>query len=317
MRSHGWNLNRTLGICVILVPAISISPAAVWSSTSQELATGTQSRSTMGNGLGGEDAACIRCHKDTVGRLLDNPHENHWTAARATSILCAECHGPGAAHIQSGGAKSTIFNPAAATASEVSGVCLKCHAGKHVVFQRSAHGRRDVSCLRCHSMHAPHESRHLLTSAQPELCFQCHDELKPLFAAPFRHKVMEGLILCTDCHEPHGSFGEQLQRSPAQQDLICTKCHTEVARPFRFEHAIIRTEGCSACHLPHGGANSHLLNRANVNTICLLCHFPPQMSSTGASLVHAHDPTAKGQICIDCHAEIHGSNENPVFLNKK
>jgi predicted CXXCH cytochrome family protein len=90
-----------------------------------------------------------------------------------------------------------------------------------------------------------------------------------------------------------------------------------VARPFEFEHAIIKTEGCTACHSPHGGPNSHMLNRARVNTICLLCHFPPQISSNGHSLVQAHDTTAKGQPCTNCHADIHGSDMSAVFLKKK
>ena len=278
---------------------------------------GGQSGLTAAVNLTREDGACARCHKEVTRSFADKPHVKEHGASRGSSMPCAECHGPGATHIESGGDKSKILNPATAPARQVSNICLKCHAGKHVIFDRSAHARANVSCVRCHSIHASHEYRHLLTTPQPELCFECHDEQRPQFSAISRHKVVEGLILCTDCHEPHGSFGEQHQRSPVQQDMICTKCHTEVAGPFEYEHAIIKTEGCSACHLSHGGPNSHMLNRATVNTICLLCHFPSPISSTGQSLVHGHEVPTKGQNCIDCHVEIHGSNENPDFLKKK
>lgn len=277
----------------------------------------THPKSPAATGISSDAAACARCHKEIVTSFARSPHASQADLAHLAGMSCAECHGPSEAHIQSGGDKSKIVNLAGAPAEQVNDICLKCHAGKHVTFQRSAHGRSDVGCVRCHSIHAPHESKHLLTAAQPDLCFQCHDEQRAQFSAPFRHRVLEGLILCTDCHEPHGSFGEQLQRSPTQQDLICTKCHTEVAGPFEHEHAILKTEGCSACHVPHGGSNSHMLNRANVNTICLLCHFPPPISSREESLVQAHDLTAKRQTCIDCHVEIHGSNESAVFSKKK
>jgi DmsE family decaheme c-type cytochrome len=292
--------------------------AATQSNTNAEGSTGARAGLTAAGDAGKSDEACVRCHEKVVRGFVSNPHASIGQAPHGPSrVTCTSCHGSGEAHIESGGDKSKIFNPTEAAAGQVNDICLKCHAGGHAIFERSAHGRSGVNCVRCHSIHAAHEPKHLLRIAQPELCFQCHEDQRSQFFQTFRHKVTEGVILCTDCHEPHGSFGEQLQRFPTQQDIICTKCHTEMAGPYKFEHDIVKAEGCIACHFPHGGPNGHMLNRAMVNTICLLCHFPQQISSTGESLLHAHDTTAKGPLCTDCHAEIHGSNVSSTFLKNK
>lgn len=311
MRSHGWNHEWALVICLVLLGVMVLCPIvmAAPANTNEEKSAGNRASLRAADDPVREDAACARCHENVAKGFVNDPHASQ-------GVTCAGCHGPGEPHIQSGGDKSKIFNPTEASARQVDDSCLKCHAGKHAVFERSAHGRSNVSCVRCHSIHAARAPEHLLTIAQPNLCFQCHDEERSQFSEPFRHRVLEGLILCTDCHEPHGSFGEKLQRSPTQQD-ICTKCHTEMAGPFEYEHAIVKAEGCTACHFPHGGPNAHMLDRARVDTICLLCHFPSRISSTGESLVQGHDPTLRGQFCTDCHADIHGSNVSTVFLKKK
>ena len=39
---------------------------------------------------------------------------------------------------------------------------------------------------------------------------------------PFHHKVEEGLLTCSDCHNPHGTFGRKSLSASVQQDAICT-----------------------------------------------------------------------------------------------
>ena len=50
--------------------------------------------------------------------------------------------------------------------------------------------------------------RSLLMKPQPELCYTCHLQQKPEFAMPFHHRVNEGLVQCSDCHNPHGTVLE-------------------------------------------------------------------------------------------------------------
>ena len=260
-----------------------------------------------------DTAVCATCHKEVVKNFDSNPHSGARMPG-GKGVTCESCHGPGKAH-EEGGDVASIFDPATATAKDVDEKCQVCHGGRHVNFERSSHGKGNVSCAGCHSVHAAVAPKHLLKLAQPELCYQCHNDIKPQFSMPFRHKVAEGLIQCTDCHDAHGDDRESQRHTSAWQFAVCTKCHAAMAGPFVYEHAAVKAEGCTACHFPHGGANPKLLTQANVNTICLQCHSPSLNSMTGQPAVPAHSHSAQGQSCTSCHSNIHGSNESNAFLN--
>lgn len=256
-----------------------------------------------------EPHACAKCHSELVKSFAGNPHAGH----AKTAVSCASCHGSGAAYVQSNGARSAIFDPAEATARQVDDMCLGCHAGAHAASEHPVHG--NVSCIGCHSIHAAGAPVHMLKVVETELCYQCHSEIKPKFSMSFHHKVGEGLIICTDCHDPHDTSKRKLLRSPSQQQTVCTTCHTEAAGPFVYEHPAIKAEGCTACHVAHGGSNPHLLNRASVDTICQQCHLPPPKPMTGVPDVH--NPATQTKFCTDCHTDIHGSNVSPVFATER
>jgi DmsE family decaheme c-type cytochrome len=150
----------------------------------------------------------------------------------------------------------------------------------------------------------------LLKASRPVLCYQCHADVKPSFSMPFHHKVNEGLVKCSDCHDVHGTFNANNVKSTADQNLICTKCHAETRGPWVFEHAAVKGEGCTGCHTPHGSQNPRLLNVANINQLCNQCHSP-----VAAATVHGINAgSADRPPCINCHTMIHGSNLNPAFL---
>jgi DmsE family decaheme c-type cytochrome len=191
---------------------------------------------------------------------------------------------------------------------------MKCHqfSEEHSNFARSRHNTNQVNCVSCHSMHRAKEKDFLLTSKQPQLCYSCHLETKPDFSRPFRHRVNEGLMKCTDCHNAHGGFLMRQLRSTPTQDAVCFKCHAEKAGPFVFEHAAVRIEGCVICHTPHGSSNPRLLKRAQVNLLCLECHT---LSGGGLAPVGPnHDQSQKYVSCTLCHVTIHGSNTSAVFF---
>jgi len=276
-------------------------------------ANSSQAAAAPGEFVGQE--TCATCHDEVAKGFAGNPHSKLAEEHGKTGVTCEGCHGPGKAHVDGGGDATKIFNPAKATTKEVDAKCLGCHQGQHANFERSAHGDANVSCIGCHSIHVGEDKERLLKVSQPNLCFQCHTDVKPQFNMPFHHKVEEGLVKCSDCHDPHGTFNKKNLRSSSQMDLVCTKCHTETAGPFVYEHAVVKTEGCTACHFPHGGPNPRLLNRATVNTICLQCHSPSPNFSTGLPIGPAHNQAVQYQSCTICHASIHGSNTNAVFFN--
>jgi DmsE family decaheme c-type cytochrome len=257
--------------------------------------------------VGGE--VCATCHEEVTKKFEGNPHTKLAAQHGTAGVNCEGCHGPGGAHVEGGGDITKIFNPAKATAKEVDAKCLTCHASAHPNFDRSPHAKANVSCLGCHNIHASKEEP-LLKAAQPTLCFQCHTDVKPAFDMPFHHKVNEGAVKCSDCHDAHGTFGNNNLKSTADQNAICTKCHTETRGPFVYEHAAVKAEGCMGCHTPHGSQNARLLNMPSINTLCNQCH-----SRVANATVHGmgagSDELAP---CTSCHTYIHGSNINAAFL---
>lgn len=304
----GWlsglrvSLMVLLGAGALSVTALAAPPSAAKSA--QEPSKGATHAEFVGS------ETCASCHEQVTKNFATNPHSKmalmHGNANGAT---CENCHGAGSEHVAGGGDVTKIFNPAKATAKDVDEKCLSCHAGAHPDFERSPHAKANVSCIGCHDIHGSKQEA-LLKAPQPTLCFQCHADQKAQFNMPFHHRVEEGLVKCSDCHDPHGTFGNSNLKSTADQNLICTKCHTDVRGPFVYEHAPVKAEGCTSCHSPHGSENARLLNMPNINVLCNQCH-----SAVAAGTVHGQGQGSSDSIpCTSCHTYIHGSNINPAFL---
>lgn len=260
------------------------------------------------------ESTCATCHDDEAKNFSSNPHSKLALMHSGKGVTCESCHGPGKAHSETGDA-AKIFNPGKASVTKADALCLTCHAGAHPNFLRSPHAKANVGCLSCHSVHASVKEAAtarplLLKASQPQLCFQCHADVKASFSMPFHHRVNEGLIQCSDCHDAHGAFSSNNLRSTADQNAICTRCHTETRGPFVFEHAAVKSEGCVGCHTPHGSQNARLLNMPSINTLCNQCHSP-----VAGDTIHGMNAGSQElQPCTSCHTFIHGSNVNPAFL---
>lgn len=259
---------------------------------------------------------CKTCHEDIYKAFEISPHWKTTLKRRASEAQgCEACHGPGKAHVEGGGDKSKIFSSAGAPPDQASQHCLSCHryGEEHANFDRSLHNVNSVSCVACHSAHHPKVAQYLLVQKQPELCYSCHTEIKQDFSRPFRHRVEQGLVQCTDCHNQHGGFLTTQLRSTVAQDQVCFKCHADKAGPFSFEHEPVKTEGCQACHSPHGSTNPRLLKRAQVNLLCLECHTLTQDPGP-AAIPSFHNQSQKYSACTLCHPTIHGSNFDRFFM---
>ena len=259
---------------------------------------------------------CRSCHEEIYKGFEKTPHwkttlKKHESGAEG----CEACHGSGKAHVEAGGDKTKIFRFGDADPAAASKRCLSCHeyGEEHANFARSQHNINQVSCVSCHSPHHAKEAQFLLVQKQPGLCFSCHTETKQDFSRPFRHRVEQGLVQCSDCHNQHGGFLTKQLRSTAAQDQVCFKCHADKAGPFSFEHEPVKTEGCEACHTPHGSTNPRLLKRASVNLLCLECHTLT-LDSGAPAIPSFHNQSQKYQACTMCHPTIHGSNFDAFFM---
>jgi len=261
--------------------------------------------------------ACKECHSEIYSNFANTPHWKTSFDARggAAGKGCESCHGPGREHVQSGGDPAKIVSFRGAERGKVVERCLACHQYglEHGNFLRSAHKSSAVICLDCHSAHHFTQPDFLLVKPQPDLCYGCHAEQQAEFSRPYHHRVDEKLIRCTDCHNQHGGpMGRQL-RTSAAQNAVCLNCHTETAGPFVYEHAPLRAEGCTSCHVAHGSVNPRMLKVSEVNLLCLSCHTVTFGSMT-RDAPGFHDQSAQFQACTLCHTSIHGSNFSRGFF---
>jgi DmsE family decaheme c-type cytochrome len=260
---------------------------------------------------------CKTCHEDIYNSFEKTPHwKTTYDSRRGAAFQgCEACHGAGADHVNGGGDKTKIFTFKNVDPEKISERCLTCHVygEEHSNFDRSAHNTNNVTCIDCHSPHHAKESQYLLKAKQPDLCYGCHLDVRSAFNKPFHHRVNEGLVRCTDCHNQHGGFLTKQLRSTAAQDAVCFKCHVDKAGPFVFEHAAVAAEGCVACHTPHGSSNPRLLKRSQVNLLCLECHTLT-LDSGVPGAPSFHNQAQKYQACTMCHTQIHGSNFDRFFF---
>ncbi|MFN8939635.1 MAG: DmsE family decaheme c-type cytochrome [Acidobacteriota bacterium] len=274
---------------------------------------------------------CRGCHPDISAAFFRNPH---FKTANNSKLPfedkgCESCHGPGKAHIEAKGDKSKIVAFSQLQPKQTLDACLACHSRQisRANIRRSSHTTADVVCTNCHSVHKSATPKQLLARPQTDLCYSCHSNVQAQFSMPVKHRVNEGFMQCSDCHNPHGSDAPTWRMSARprmmahglQNEEPCLKCHVDKRGPFVFEHAALRVDGCASCHLPHGSMNARLLKRPQVFTVCLECHngaasFGRQ--NDGIQITPAtHSLTdPKYQNCTLCHSRIHGSNANGSFL---
>jgi DmsE family decaheme c-type cytochrome len=263
---------------------------------------------------------CKDCHAGQFNSFFKTAHSKLVTLGNqpADKQGCESCHGPGKAHVEAGGDKALIRTFANESSKKISETCLQCHAGReeHNNYRRGEHWRNDVGCIDCHAPHATDVSPlKMLAKVEQKLCLDCHNETKGQFLRPFHHRVIEGAMKCSDCHNPHGGFEQKQARVATGTDAACVKCHTDKQGPFVFEHAPLKIEGCTACHTPHGSSNPKLLKRNNIAQLCIECHSDIGSIGTIPNTPSFHNlATARFQNCTTCHVKIHGSNVDHVFF---
>lgn len=308
-----------LGLLLLLPIVAWAADSAKQNQQTKPATTSSESTAVPGATYVGSDV-CKSCHQELYDKLGPTAHSHllpeKTTIGGVESHGCESCHGPGSAHVEGGGDKTKIRRFETLKPEQASAVCQSCHqAGDRSNFHRSSHLEDGVGCTSCHTVHSAKVKSALLQAPSPSLCFGCHNEVKAEVSRPYRHRVVEGLVQCSDCHNEHGGFMPHQLRTSAEQDQVCFKCHAEKRGPFVYEHLPVKTEGCTACHTPHGSTNPRLLKVSNVNVLCLQCHTlslgnMPSQPPIGP----AHNQAQKYQACTMCHQFVHGSNFSEVFF---
>lgn len=271
----------------------------------------------------GGSATCLGCHNaDPVNNIL---HAAHWVKGDprtpAAQHECESCHGPSRTHVEgfdSGGfvEPAIVFKGPHVSPVEVrNGACLGCHQdATRMNWEGSPHQRNDLACANCHTIHAPKD---LVRERQTQaaVCFRCHVQQRAESFEYSHHPMREGIVICSDCHNPHGSAGpKQLKEFSVNE--TCYNCHADKRGPMLWEHQPVR-ENCLNCHTPHGSTEARLM-KERMNFLCSSCHSAVSNNSGGA-FGGAHSIPgnlgapfvaylANQRTCLNCHSQVHGSN---------
>ncbi len=261
---------------------------------------------------------CLQCHGDLEEKYKKTIHAKVFTEANARTPLalrgCEACHGPGKVHVDAGGGKGVgdmiPFRRETPQAIErENAVCLTCHEkGKRTYWQGSPHQSRDLACTNCHKVMEKVSDRFQLAKGEVvEVCAQCHLVRRSQTFRNAHMPLREGKITCTSCHNPHGTITKSLLPENSINDN-CYKCHADKRGPFLWEHPPV-LESCANCHDPHGGVREKML-KLSLPRLCQQCHIESRHPT------EARLPTNKlviGRACVQCHANIHGSNHPSGF----
>jgi DmsE family decaheme c-type cytochrome len=278
------------------------------------------------------DAVCTRCHDESEATpILSIYQTKHGVKGDARTPNCQTCHGESEKHVRGdmNGKTRTppdvVYKKGVYTISddkERSAQCLTCHKGKtRANWEGSQHQNNQVACNSCHVVHAPADKvrdRQLQTA----VCYTCHKEQRADSHKISTHPIAAGKVICSDCHNPHGSVGPKLLKKNTVTET-CFTCHAEKRGPFVFEHPPV-AEDCTNCHTAHGSNITPLL-KSRPPFLCQECHDGTHASQTpvgpnAAGLQGGLGPTSAsgaalypsnnniGSSCMNCHRQVHGSN---------
>ena len=304
-----------------LLPATAQAPAAAGAAPAAA-APATPAPAFAGGG----EQTCLKCHSTDakVVPILQTPHavkgDPH---APFGQDGCESCHGPSAAHVATRANEPAIVfkGPAISSVDAMNKACLSCHDnGLRMNWPGSQHQTSDTACVSCHTIHVKKDPV-LKKETQPEKCFTCHSQQRAESFELSHHPIREGKVVCSDCHNPHGSPGPKLLKEFTVNDT-CYTCHADKRGPFLWEHEPVRDD-CTICHSPHGSTQTRLL-KERAPFLCTNCHnegghqaalFSGSVTpGIGAQTLNVR---MMGRGCVNCHSQIHGSNsQGGSFFNR-
>ena len=289
-----------------LLLVLSLIPAAIMTMAGR-----------AGAGLSNDD--CAACHAEVGEMFAKTSHGVYLGTTAKADNSCESCHGSGDAHVENAD-PALIINPGRHDQFAGRETCLDCHQGHEFDdWEFSGHRNADVTCSDCHRVHV--NATETVMKSTPDLCYDCHGDLRAAAYMPSHHPVAEGKISCLDCHNVHGGTVTFAMDDGGRE--LCFSCHSEKEGPFLFEHAPVN-ENCMLCHTPHGSVADNLLKQSEP-TLCLNCHamhfhasvegvdgaFSDPMAPERAGISSPDGfKTAMLTKCTQCHTEIHGS-DNP------
>ena len=161
------------------------------------------------------DDTCTTCHdKQAEGFAKTLHHQKDDPRTPAGKNGCETCHGAGSAHAGDP-EKNHLKKFSTMKAADINAACTTCHnRGEHALWDGSTHESRGVSCISCHSIHAPaSEKGQLKGKDQIATCASCHRDKASKLDRSGHMPVREGKMQCSSCHNTHGSTNSRMLRA--------------------------------------------------------------------------------------------------------
>ena len=309
-----------IAVTILFVSTLFSSPVAAEVNTVAENKDNNHSTELAAQYTRKGADTCLKCHdedyKYPIFPIFYSKHGNpNDKRSPMGQLQCESCHGPGRAHAtepKAGFERAEII--AFGRQSEISyerqnGQCLQCHQGNNrLAWKGSTHEQQNILCVDCHTLHVKKDPL-LAGNKQPETCYRCHQKQRAEFERNSVHPVRYGVMICSQCHNPHGSFSDSLLKTNTKNDT-CYSCHAEKRGPYLWSHAPVQ-EDCGNCHEHHGSLHNALLKK-RPPLLCQQCHSMathPSFALDNADLTSSSNSAylaAKG--CLNCHFQVHGSN---------
>jgi DmsE family decaheme c-type cytochrome len=309
-------MKQTLALKLVFGMALTLGAFPAWAQ-SQRPATPQAAVAQAGV------KTCLTCHGSDpkVTAILQSPMA--MTGDKRTPFAqdgCQGCHGDSADHAAGKAPFPAIVfkGPNASPVKARNEVCLSCHeSGERMNWVGSAHEVNNKACTDCHTAHAAKDPV-TVRFTQAETCFTCHARERADSFKYSHHPMREGKVICSDCHNPHGSPGDTKLLKEFTVNETCYNCHADKRGPLLWEHQPVR-DNCLNCHNPHGSNEPRLMTE-RMNFLCSSCHSA-QSNNSGGAFGGAHSIPFRGpgssqfnsalanqRTCVGCHSQVHGSN---------
>ena len=276
--------------------------------------TSTKQKKTAYSKKGAD--TCLRCHDEDneypVLPIFKTRHGERNDPRSPMAILQCGSVGKHKKKARKGKKKAPIraFGANAWTpVAEQNKVCLGCHTDHNRMnWQGSVHESESIACASCHVIHARQEPMRD-ARLQNQKCMSCHLKQRAEFNRSSAHPIRFAKMRCSQCHNPHGTFSENLIQG-SYTNKLCYTCHAEKRGPLLWSHAPV-DEDCTLCHTAHGSLHPALLKK-RPPLLCQSCHSPAGHPSTAYDASGLPSGTANqfllGKSCLNCHTQVHGSN---------
>ena len=262
------------------------------------------------------DAKCTRCHDESWPKPVLSIGQTHMgIKGDSRTPTCTTCHGASEKHMamEQPKADRTFGKDSTTPVGERNRVCLSCHqGGNRILWEGSQHASAGIACTNCHQVHTA-DDKVRDRQTQTGVCFTCHKDQRAQSHMTSTHPINAGKVVCSDCHNPHGSTGPKLLRENTVNET-CYTCHAEKRGPFLWEHPPA-SDNCLNCHTPHGSNTAPLL-KSRPPYLCQQCHsaqYHPSTAYSGTGLPITAGGTSPAQqlllrACLNCHSQVHGTN---------